>query len=627
MQRGLIFKCLLWIGAIGLNLFASAQITFVIDHLPSNTPADSRFFISGNFNDWSANAPSFEFSLNAEGKPALTLYELPFPIEFKFTRGTWESVEGDTLGNATTNRKLEDFAPDKPNRIGIGISSWEDLPPVLQVGTLKIQVDQLPENTPPDAPIYACGNFNSWHPGDPRYKLEKQSDGTYTTELPAVNSSIEFKFNRGNWKTVEARRSGRARFNRTVDLSVQGTQPLQTKIEAWEDLSGNPINPFTFIWLLSAILGILLIVAILTLQNNNGDANRVLSVLILLISVVLIGRVAIYDREIFQWQPKLLLVPDLIFFLYAPIFLLYIRQLFVSRPLKWNSGIWLHFIPFVLQILAYIPLYAMDKFAFISQNVDLSLRPYFVIAGGVALVYNLFYWLYIRRIVKTYQRNSTDNYTFEQNLHFLHTVMNLKAICLALWSLAYLLGAIDQVIETDLSYFSDRLIDLLFIVFSLTVFCLGYFAIREPEIFKMPPELEHDAAQPQPSIEVSNSSPVELEEQKKSIRQFMQDEQPFLNPKLTLGLLAKEFDTNMHSLSRLINEGFGVNFNDFVNSYRVEEFKKRVIQKEYKNHTFLAIALMVGFNSKTAFNRSFKKLTQATPREYMKSVQSISNEN
>ncbi|MEM9987419.1 MAG: helix-turn-helix domain-containing protein, partial [Bacteroidota bacterium] len=76
-----------------------------------------------------------------------------------------------------------------------------------------------------------------------------------------------------------------------------------------------------------------------------------------------------------------------------------------------------------------------------------------------------------------------------------------------------------------------------------------------------------------------------------------------------------------HDLSRTINQGFGMNFNDFVNSYRVNAFKEQVLMPECQNHTFLAVALMVGFNSKTAFNRSFKKLTDQTPREYFQAQQ------
>jgi AraC-like DNA-binding protein len=55
---------------------------------------------------------------------------------------------------------------------------------------------------------------------------------------------------------------------------------------------------------------------------------------------------------------------------------------------------------------------------------------------------------------------------------------------------------------------------------------------------------------------------------------------------------------------------------DFINSYRIEEFKIRFEDPRNRQFTMLAIAFDVGFNSKTAFNRAFKKMTSQSPREY-----------
>ena len=89
---------------------------------------------------------------------------------------------------------------------------------------------------------------------------------------------------------------------------------------------------------------------------------------------------------------------------------------------------------------------------------------------------------------------------------------------------------------------------------------------------------------------------------------------------LSLKELAGMVNTSLHSLSRVINEGYQMNFNDFINSYRIAEFKRLVKEEKYKNHTLLAIAFIVGFSSKSAFNRSFKKLENCTPREYLNST-------
>lgn len=613
-RRWMIRLIATWV-VIALWMPAYSQILIQVHSLPANTPDSLQLYIAGNFNDWEAAIPAHQLQPQPDGIYEILLAEPSFPLEFKFTRGSWETVEGDDLGNARQNRFYEEIALSDSAVLRLTIQSWEDLPSVNPDDSIDIQILSLPANTPPESPVYITGDFNSWMPGDATFKLKKQSDGSYRTKVPIFGNSLEFKFTRGNWETVEGRSSGRARFNRKFELANAAEKRIVTRIESWEDLSGSPINAYTFIWLLAGVLGVLLIIAINTLQNNNVASNRILSILILLISVALISRVSIYDREIFQWQPKLMLLPDVIYFLYAPVFLLYIRTLFLPSPLKGNFRLGLSILPFLLHLIAYLPFLLMDKNGFILKNVDLSLRPWFDLAGSIALIYNIFYWVYIRRVIRKFQRDSDDNYAFEQNLAFLNTVMNLKAVCLSIWLLTTVIGGLGFILNQDLSGITDRSTDLLFIVFSLTVFCLGYFAIRQPEIFKLPTESESDS---DPIPDETEEKQEDLGAIKEEVSQLMKKEQPYLNPKLTLAQLAELSGTNPHLLSRVINSGFGMNFNDFVNSYRVEDFKQKVLEEKYRNHTFLAIALMVGFNSKTAFNRSFKKLTHKTPREYFK---------
>ncbi|MEM0997695.1 MAG: helix-turn-helix domain-containing protein [Bacteroidota bacterium] len=595
-----------------------AQIRLTIASLPANTPESDTLYLTGDFNDWDPAHPNFALARNAKGAFEIALDTVRPPFEYKFTRGSWETVEGDSLGNALNNRRLEAL-PSERNRpvIAHSVASWEDMPLRQERMWVRIEVEEIPRNTPPDAPIYAVGNFNSWHPGDPKYRLKKLTDSTWTVQVPLYGNILEYKFTRGNWETVEGRSNGRARYNREFRPQPgEQNAVVQTSIETWEDLSGSPINTFTFFWLLAAVVGILLVIAINTLQNNNSAANRVLSVLVLIISLALFGRVAVYDRDIFQAYPKLLLVPDIIYFLYAPIFLLYIRTLLLPTPAHRRHRIWWHFLPFGLHVLAYLPLILMPAGSFIFRNTDQDLHPWFVLSGGIALVYNLGYWGYLRRLIRAFQRDSEENFAFEQNLSFLNTVMVLKAVCLGLWLLAYLIGGLDQLVERDLGGITDRLTDVLFIAFSLTVFCLGYFAMREPEIFQVPP-LSEDAAESAPES-LPDPESTDFGREMNQIRQLMEAERPWLNPKLSLAELATAADMRLHDLSRVINLGFGMNFNDLVNSYRVEAFKERVLQPEYQQHTFLAIALMVGFNSKTAFNRAFKKHAGMTPRDFLK---------
>lgn len=594
------------------------QVVLEIGSLPGNTPINDTLYVTGNFNDWEPGEHRYHLLAEINSHIRLDIPTDSFPIQYKITRGDWDNVEGDAIGNAIPNRILE-TPPLKDSLIHIEIASWEDLPPESPLGEVHIIVTEIPANTPPDAPLYIVGNFNSWHPGDPKYRMEQGENGTYYMKVPMIGELLEFKFCRGNWETAEGRRNGRARYNREYEYNANAENIVYAEIETWEDISGNPINTLTFIWLLAGVLGVLLIVAINTLQNNNVAANRVLSVLILLISISLFARVAVYDREIFQHFPKLILVPDIILFLYAPVFILYLRGLLWAAPLRWKSGIWIHFIPFFIHLAAWIPLFLLENSTFISQNTDLGLRPWFVVTGGIAWVYNAFYWFYGWRLINIYRKTADNNYAYEENLSFLRAVMGLMALCLLIWLGSYVIGGLDLLIDNNLESLTERSQDLLYIVFSLTVFCLGYFAIREPEIFKMSQEVEPEpAANLAAKANENEPGTKEWEGLKIKLKELMEREQPYLNPKLTLSALSEMMGTNVHTLSKVVNDGFGVNFNDFINGYRVEEFKSRVVEEKYKHHTFLSIALMAGFNSKTAFNRSFKKITQMTPGEYLK---------
>lgn len=102
------------------------------------------------------------------------------------------------------------------------------------------------------------------------------------------------------------------------------------------------------------------------------------------------------------------------------------------------------------------------------------------------------------------------------------------------------------------------------------------------------------------------------------LKELMDTSKPFLNPKLTIHDLAQEINIPSHQLSRVINTEFHCNFFEFINSYRIEEFKRNVLSPGIEKFTILALAFDCGFNSKSAFNRIFKEYTGITPGEFMK---------
>ena len=101
---------------------------------------------------------------------------------------------------------------------------------------------------------------------------------------------------------------------------------------------------------------------------------------------------------------------------------------------------------------------------------------------------------------------------------------------------------------------------------------------------------------------------------------LMKGEEPYLDPGLSLRSLAAQLGLPPNHLSQLLNEGFQKNFSEYINSWRVITFQKKVADPANQHLTLLALAFESGFNSKTAFNTFFKKITGMTPRAYVNSL-------
>lgn len=99
---------------------------------------------------------------------------------------------------------------------------------------------------------------------------------------------------------------------------------------------------------------------------------------------------------------------------------------------------------------------------------------------------------------------------------------------------------------------------------------------------------------------------------------YIETSQAWKDPELSIGKLAIVLDIPKHQLSELLNEYLGKSFYNLINEYRVESAKKLLLDEAYANWSILAIAFECGFNSKSAFNSFFKKVTEQTPSEYRK---------
>jgi AraC-like DNA-binding protein len=517
-------------------------------------------------------------------------------------------------------------------------------PPAAELVRYRFVVTALPANTPEDAALYLVGSFNNWRPADARYRLRRQANGTYTAEILSGRPELEYKVSRGSWASVEGDARGDVRANRVATRAAARAGSLEVRVRSWEDLTGTFqfYSLYDLLLLFSCFQGVLLLVAIPSIQQANWAANRwLLAVLALSAGFTLLKVVSGY-RDVANALPTLQLVPDLIGFLYGPLFYFYLRSLLFHERIGLGQRAY-HFIPAGLQLLAYLPYFLLDGYEFQLKLVshDALLRGVLLTTGLVALGSNVGYWLACRRTLRAYTRAYQARVAAEQNLAYLTTVLGIQAVCLGLW--AFLFGAVlvSRVLAFDIYTLADRNVDLIWLVFSAIPYFLGYVAIHQPEVFKVVPPtsvpvspagplatapasasaspagLMPPAGSPAPTARAAAVPSPEAEALQESLRRYMLEHQPYLDPNLSLHALAAGLQLPPHVLSRVINDGFGQSFFDFVNGYRVEAFKRRMRAPDAGRFTLLSLALEVGFNSKTAFNRAFKKHTGQTPREHL----------
>lgn len=102
---------------------------------------------------------------------------------------------------------------------------------------------------------------------------------------------------------------------------------------------------------------------------------------------------------------------------------------------------------------------------------------------------------------------------------------------------------------------------------------------------------------------------------------YMETERAFLNPDLKLAHVAQAMGTSTQTLSQIFNVNLKMRYYDFVNQYRIDEFKRLVASNDKDRYTLKALAGLCGFSSYTTFFRAFKEATGITPNEYMQQAE------
>jgi AraC-like DNA-binding protein len=357
--------------------------------------------------------------------------------------------------------------------------------------------------------------------------------------------------------------------------------------------------------LLGAAQGLFLSVMLLGVKGGNKIANRILATLVATMALFVTGAVVRTTHYEFV-LPHLSRIHDPLPFLAVPLIFLYVRTLTTRTP-SFPRREFLHFIPFVLCCTYLLPYYLQGREAklayLMSEYNHPSLGPWYYVRSAIIILQGALYLtlsvLTILAFVReSRRRNSADVQAVLFQIRF------FVAGFLILFAVGLLRYLLDHTAKTNL---------LVPFGASVFIYALGYVSFRNPQILA-----RADESPQAKKYEWSSLTPETSERYLRRLLQLMKDEKLYLDAELTVAKLAEKLSIPPPHLSQIINERLKQNFVDFINTYRVEEAKRKLLDPHKSHYSVLAIAEEAGFNSKSSFNSVFKKHARMTPSEFRK---------
>lgn len=358
----------------------------------------------------------------------------------------------------------------------------------------------------------------------------------------------------------------------------------------------------------------LFFVAVFLFTNKKGNRrnNYLLGLLFLLFSLSL-ADFALRMSGIGFHNQVLHLIDDGFFFLYGPVLYFYVRGV-VFQDFRFRVRNLFHLIPFItyLGLLIYMMFFLdpseLDQLSRRVVNANLPIWMY--VASISIYIHILSYIWFAYKTVRSY------GIVVRNKFSSLHKI-NLNWLLFIIQSFAAItiIAMIHNVVPA--------LKNLVFLYVSLLILLVYTFffinrvlvkALKQPEIFA-----GIELKEMKEKYAGSNLDEGEAASYYSRLLALLEREKLYLNPELTLRDLAEKLHSSPKILSQVINQCAGKNFFDLINSYRCEEVKN-LMEVSGPKVTIQEIMFQSGFNSKSSFNKEFKKLTGLTPTEYKKSL-------
>ena len=286
---------------------------------------------------------------------------------------------------------------------------------------------------------------------------------------------------------------------------------------------------------------------------------------------------------------------------------------------KFNLKYFYHFVFILIIGLAFIPYLTLspeERMSEVYQKEDLA---YYSLLPMLSLLFILIYFL--TRTIITLVRHQ---YNIKQSFSYKEKV-NLA------WIKLIVIGFLGLIVMNFIGYglVSAKVISVFWmdylqiIAYIILFFYIAFSGYRQAAIVVAHPtsipivkkDTKTDLTKAK-STTTETSHGDDKDELISKLLEIMENDKLYLNPELHISDVAIQLNMHIHHLSKLFNNKLGKNFFEFVNDYRVEEFKKLVANPKNKHISLLGLAMDAGFNSKASFNRIFKNSTGITPSEF-----------
>lgn len=368
-------------------------------------------------------------------------------------------------------------------------------------------------------------------------------------------------------------------------------------------------------YIIGIFIAFFLAVLVLTKKGSNR-ADVFLGVWLIVIGIHIFGYYSFVSGIIYT-IPGLMWLNLPYAFVHGPMLYLYTEAL--TNPERFKSKKWLlHFALPILISFSALPV------MFLPENVRIMIYK----NNGRGYENYMLDWTLLLGISGVIYVISTYILLFKHKKRILTQFSNQEKINLNwLRFLLYGMGITWAILilgGNDKWIFSTSTVLLIFIGF-FGIKQVGIFTDQNVEIASIDEPIIEEPIAIETHIEKKKYAKSSLSEKTakeihRKLQHLMTTERLFTEPELTLTDLATKLGIHPNYLSQVINDLEGVNFYDYINTLRIQEFKILVSLPENQKYTFLSLAYECGFNSKSAFNRFFKKATNLSPSEYLKSI-------